>query len=63
MRRSGFWKNSCHKSYLLNLKYVESYNRQEAILDNGERIPIARRRYETFCQELLVCMRENGGMV
>ena len=57
----GFFR--CHKSYLLNLKYVESYNRQEAILDNGERIPIARRRYETFCQELLVCMRENGGMV
>ena len=31
----------CHKSYLINLKYVEVYNRQEATLDNGEKILIA----------------------
>ncbi len=57
----GFFR--CHKSYLLNLKYVESYNRQEAILDNGERVIIAKRRYEQFCQAVLSCMRENGGIL
>lgn len=57
----GFFR--CHKSYLVNLKYVESYNRQEAVLENGERIIISRRRYETFCQEILRYMRENGGVL
>ncbi len=57
----GFFR--CHKSYLLNLKYVEVYNRQEAILDNGERIIIAKRRYEEFCQAILAYMRENGGIL
>ena len=56
----GFFR--CHKSYLLNLKHVEAYNRQEAILDNGERILIAKRRYESFCKEILAYMRKNGGI-
>ncbi len=57
----GFFR--CHKSYLVNLKYVDVYNRQELVLDNGERIGIAKRRYEAFCQEILKYMRENGGIV
>ena len=39
------------------------YNRQEAVLDNGERILIARRRYEAFGQEMLAYMRKNGGIL
>ncbi len=50
----------CHKSYLVNLKYVDVYNRQELVLDNGERIAIAKRRYEAFCEAILKYMR---GMV
>lgn len=50
----------CHKSYLVNLKYVDVYNRQELVLDNGERIAIAKRRYEVFCEAILKYMR---GMV
>ena len=57
----GFFR--CHKSYLLNLKYVEVYNRQEAILDNGEKIIIAKRRYDKFCQAILAYMREHGGIL
>ena len=57
----GFFR--CHKSYLLNLNHVDSYNRQEAILDNGERVIIAKRRYEAFCQAVLANMREHGGIV
>lgn len=53
----------CHKSYLVNLKYVESYNRQEAVLENGERIMIAKRRYEDFCKAILEFMRKNGGIL
>ena len=61
LRDKGFFR--CHKSYLLNLKYVDGYNRQEAILENGEAIVIAKRRYEEFCQEVLKAMRENGGIL
>ena len=39
------------------------YNRQEAILENGEAIVIAKRRYEEFCREVLKVMRENGGIL
>ena len=53
----------CHKSYLLNLMHVEAYCRQEAVLDNGEKIIIAKRRYEEFCQEFLSYMRKNGGII
>lgn len=52
----------CHKSYLINLKYVETYNRQEAVLDNGENIMIAKRRYEAFGRAILDYMRKNGGI-
>ena len=61
LRDKGFFR--CHKSYLINLKYVEGYNRQEVILENGEKIVIAKRRYEEFCQAVLKVMRENGGIL
>ena len=54
----GFFR--CHKSYLINLKYVDGYNRQEVILENGEKIVIAKRRYNNFVQEVFKVMRENG---
>lgn len=60
LRGRGFFR--CHKSYLVNLKYVDVYNRQELVLDNGERIAIARRRYEDFCREILKYMRDKGGI-
>lgn len=55
LQKKGFFR--CHKSYLVNLKYVESYTRQEILMDNGEQIMIAKRRYEAFCQEILAYMR------
>lgn len=61
LREKGFFR--CHKSYLINLKYVDGYNRQEVILENGEKIVIAKRRYDEFIQEVLKVMRENGGIL
>ncbi len=61
LQDKGFFR--CHKSYLINLKYACGYNRQEVILENGEKIMIAKRRYEEFCQAILKIMRENGGIV
>lgn len=61
LQGKGFFR--CHKSFLVNLKYVENYNRQEIILDTGERIAIAKRRYEAFCQEILEYMKRSGGSI
>lgn len=61
LRDRGFFR--CHKSYLINLKYVEGYNRQEVILDNGEKVILAKRRYEEFCRKILQFMRKNGGIL
>ncbi len=61
LRDKGFFR--CHKSYLINLKYVDGYNRQDVILENGEKIMIAKRRYDKFAQEVLKVMRKNGGII
>ena len=41
---------------------MDIYNRQELVLDNRERIAIAKRRYKMFCGEILKYMRNMGGM-
>ncbi|MDE6318948.1 MAG: LytTR family DNA-binding domain-containing protein [Lachnospiraceae bacterium] len=61
LRDKDFFR--CHKSYLINLKYVDVYNRQEVTLENGEAIAIAKRRYDKFVQAVLKAMRENGGIL
>lgn len=59
LRDKGFFR--CHKSFLVNLKHVDTYNREGLILDNGETIVVAKRRYEDFCKDMLKYMREIGG--
>lgn len=59
LRDKGFFR--CHKSFLVNLKHVDTYNREEIILDNGEKIVIAKRRYEDFCKGILEFMKKSGG--
>lgn len=61
LRGKGFFR--CHKSYLINLKHVDAYNRQEVTMENGDKIVIAKRRYEEFCGELLKVMKKSGGIV
>ena len=61
LREKGFFR--CHKSYLVNLKHVDSYGRQELLLDNGERLGIAKRRQEEFGREILQFMKREGGIL
>ena len=61
LRGKGFFR--CHKSYLINLKHVDTYGRQEVVLDSGDKIMIAKRRYEEFMKEILSYMRKSGGIV
>lgn len=39
---------SCHRSYIVNLRYVRSIGKTEIVLDSGERIPVSRR----LCKEI-----------
>lgn len=58
LKGKGFFR--CHKSFLVNLRYVDNYNRQEIVLDTGKRIAVAKRRYEAFCREIIDYMKNRG---
>lgn len=61
LQGKGFFR--CHKSYLVNLGWVKGYSRQEIVLDHGETIILAKRRYEAFCGEMLEYMKKSGGIL
>ncbi len=42
-----------HRSYLVNLKYVERYDRTSVTLKGGDNIPISRREYDGFLKAYL----------
>ena len=42
-----------HRSYLVNMKYVERYDRTSVTLTGGNNIPISRREYEGFLKAYL----------
>lgn len=48
----------CHRSYLLNFKYVQSYKDGFALLSSGEKIPVAKRRQQEFIKALLLYQRK-----
>lgn len=52
----GFFR--CHRSFIVNLKYVDSYKDGVAYLPSEERIPIATRRQKPFMTALLNYQRK-----
>ena len=36
----------CHKSFLINLEYVDNIKQYMAVLENGEEVPISRHRFK-----------------
>lgn len=48
----------CHRSYIINLKYVRTYKKDRACLCNGEEIPVSRLRNEEFTNAILQYMKE-----
>ena len=42
-----------HRSYLVNMKFVQKYDRATVTLLNGDNIPIARREYDGFLKEYM----------
>lgn len=51
----GFFR--CHRGYLVNLGHIKSYSKDEILLDNGERIMIAKERYPAFIKAYMHFLR------
>lgn len=50
-----------HRSYLVNLRYIERYDRSSVTLTNGDNIPIARRGYDGFLKAYMEYNRRRMG--
>lgn len=48
----------CHRSFLINLKYLRSYKNGTAYLENGQEIPVSRLRGKAFSEVVLQYMKE-----
>lgn len=38
----------CHRSYIVNFRYIKKYDRNEIELDNGMKIMLSKNKYEEF---------------
>ncbi|MGN0458161.1 MAG: LytR/AlgR family response regulator transcription factor [Eubacterium sp.] len=43
---SDFYK--CHRSYIVNIKHINSIKKYDAVTDNGLSVPVSRRLYNDF---------------
>lgn len=43
---NDFYK--CHRSYIVNIKHINSIRKYDTVMDNGSTIPVSRRIYNDF---------------
>lgn len=48
----------CHRSYLINLQYLESYKKGYACMEGGHMVPVSRLRSKDFSHVVLRFMKE-----
>ena len=53
---SSFYR--CHRSFLINLKYLKSYKNGTAYMEGGAEIPVSRLRSSEFSNVILQYMKE-----
>ncbi|MDC7279313.1 MULTISPECIES: LytR/AlgR family response regulator transcription factor [Pseudobutyrivibrio] len=41
--------NRCHKSFVVNMKYIDSFCHTDIILTNKESVMVSRQKYKSFC--------------
>ncbi|MCM1467995.1 MAG: LytTR family DNA-binding domain-containing protein [Alistipes sp.] len=51
----------CHRSYLINLRYLQSFKNGAAYMNTGETIPVSRLRNKEFADVVLRYMSERKG--
>ena len=42
----------CNKSYVVNMRHIQMINGDEAVMTNGDRLPISRPRKTAFMQQI-----------
>jgi DNA-binding LytR/AlgR family response regulator len=42
-----------HRSFMVNLAYIKHITRTDAVLDNGDKIPLSRRLYQSVCKTFI----------
>ena len=48
----------CHRSYIVNMRYVRSIVKTDIMLDSGEKIPLSRRLYKEVNEKFIrYCMK------
>lgn len=51
----GFFR--VHRTYLVNMKKIKSYDMKNIEFTNNEKIPMSKRRYKEFCEQYLeICI-------
>lgn len=50
----------CHRSFLINLKYLKSYKNGSAYMEGGKQVPVSRLRSKEFSNVILQYMKEWG---
>jgi DNA-binding LytR/AlgR family response regulator len=50
----------CHRSYLVNLDYLQEYSCGEITLENGEHVPASRLRHQEFMDTMMSYMKRKG---
>lgn len=48
----------CHRSYLINMRYLKSYKNGVAYMENGKEIPVSRLRNKAFSEVILQYMKD-----
>lgn len=56
LKNHNFYR--CHKSFLVNINYVENIKQYVAILDNKEEISVSRHRFKDFKHKFLSSLGE-----
>lgn len=50
----------CHRSFIVNMEYVMSFNRTDLFLNNGQSIPVSKRKYQAFSKAFMNFVRQEG---
>ena len=58
-KMSEYKFESCHQSYLINLKYVKKIKGYELYLKNGEMIPVSQKKSFEFREKLNKFIQKN----
>lgn len=56
---AGFYR--CHRGYLVNMVYIAEYNAENIYLCNGNKVYLAKEKYQDFVQQYMRYLR-NGGV-